>query len=191
MQKVQFRLLMILLVLLAAGLACNMPSTSSPTLPPTAVPMTTEEQQALQNQIEATLANPGPSGDVTLTITQQQLNAYLSAQMQNQQDQSITDPSVVLTNGHMEVYGKVSQNNLSAVAKIVLQPRVDEQGNVKLDVVSINLGPFPVPDAFKSKVQGLADNMLNDYIHQNNGQFKVKTVTVNEGSLTVTGAPQQ
>lgn len=171
------------------GLACNMPS-SGPTLPPTAVPMTNEQQDELQQQIQATLANPAPSGDVTITITQQQLNSFLSAQAQSQPDQTITDPSVVLTQGHMEVYGKVNQENFSAVAKVVLQPRIDAEGNVKLDVVSINIGPFPVPDSMKSSAQDLADNMLSDYINQNNGRFKAKSVTVNEGSLTVTGTPQ-
>lgn len=185
----QLRLLLVLLILVAAGIACNFPA-SGPALPPTAVPMTTEQVKQLEEQIQATLSNPAPSGDVTLTITQDQLNAYLSAQMQGQQDQTITDPSVVLTSGHMEVYGKVSQSGISAVAKIVLQPRVDEQGNVRLDVTSISLGPVPVPDALKSRVQEMADNMLTNYINTNNGRFKAKSITVNEGSLSITGTPQ-
>lgn len=189
MQNRQIRLFLVLLVLLAAGIACSAP-VSSPKLPPTAVPMTTEQVKQLEEQIQSTLSNPAPSGEVTLTITQDQLNSFLSAQMKSQQDQTITDPSVVLTNGHIEVYGKVSQSGLSAVAKIVLQPRIDEQGNIKLDVVSINLGPLPVPDAMKSQVQDMADNMLMNYINANNGQFKVKSITVNEGSLSVTGIPQ-
>lgn len=152
--------------------------------------MTTEQVKELEQQIQATLSNPAPSGDVTITISQEQLNSYLSAQMQGQQDETITDPSVVLTNGHMEVYGKVSQSGMSAVAKIVLLPRVDEQGELKLDVVSISLGPIPVPDAMKSRVQDMADNMLSSYINSNNGRFKAKSVTVNEGSLSVVGTPQ-
>ncbi len=183
------RLFLVLIILAAAGLACSIPGSAS-NLPPTAQPMTTEQLQNLENQLQATLANPNASGDVTVTLTQDQINGIITSGMMQQSDKTITDPSVILTGGHMEFYGKVNQNNISANLKVVLQPQVDAAGKAHLNIVSINLGGLPVPDILKNRVQTMADDSLNNYLAAGSSTFKVKSITVTEGQMTVTGTRQ-
>lgn len=183
------RLILIFSVCILAGLACSMPGLSSPSLPPTAPPMNSTDAQNLQQQLQATLTNA--SGDVTITLTQAQLNGIISAEMAQQSEQVITDPSVVLTGGHMEVYGKVSQSGISTNTKVVLQPRVDADGNPKLDIVSINLGGLPVPDVLTQQIGASVDNTLSDYLASNSNGIKVKSITITEGKMTMTGTRTQ
>ena len=187
MEKLLIRLLLVFMVLIVSSLACSIPSGQS-TLPPTQRPMSTEEIQNLEDQIKATLENPNPAGEVNITITQDQLNGIITSEMAQQADPVITSPSVVLTNGQMEVYGKVTQSGFSANLKTVLQPRVDANGTPKLDMVSINLGGIPVPDALKDQIGTFANDSLANYLNSN--QFKVKAITIDEGQMTITGTPQ-
>jgi uncharacterized protein YpmS len=187
------RFLLILLVLAAASLACNLPAgfpSQEPTLPPTVPPLNPEQQQQLQDQLKATLEGT-TNGEVTVTITQQQLNAYISAEAASQEEPWITDPSVVLTNGQVEVYGKIAQGGISANTKIVMKPRIDAEGTPKLDVVSITLGSLPVPDALSQRISSLVDNTLSDYLAQGGDQFKVNDITITEGQMTVSGVRKQ
>lgn len=183
------RFLIILSALVAASLACNSPATGSGT-PPTAKPMTTEQVQQFEQQLQATLSNSNGSGDVTVTLTQQQINAILASQMAQQSEQTITDPSVILTNGQMEVYAKLSQSGISANLKATLAPSVDANGKPKVSVSSISLGGIPVPDALKSQVETAANNALNDYISSNGTPFKAKAIAITEGQMTITGTRQ-
>lgn len=187
------RILPIILVLAAASLACNLPAGlpgQGSDLPPTAQPMSPEELQQLEEQMKATLA-AGANGEVTVTITQQQLNAYIASEIASQPEPWITDPSVVLTNGQVEVYGKIAQAGISANTAIVLKPRIDAEGSPKLDIVSINLGSLPVPDSFTERISSLVDNTLSNYLAQGSNQFRVSNITITEGQMTVSGARQQ
>ncbi len=189
MKKPHMRLILVLTILVAASLACSIP-TGSANLPPTAQPMSTEQMQTLAAQIQATVENPNPSGDVTVTLTQDQINGIITSEIQQQPDKTITDPSVVLTGGHMEVYGKVNESGMSANLKVVLQPEVDAAGKPHLTIVSINLGGLPVPDVLKSQVQTMADNALSNYLNGGSGTFKIKSITIAEGQMAVTGTRQ-
>lgn len=184
-------ILIVLSLLVAASLACNLPGKNASTLPPTAQPMTSDQIQNLEQQIQATLQSPNASGDVTVTITQDQLNGIITAEMAKQQDQIFTDPSVKLTNGHMEVYGKVSQSGISADTKVVLQPIVDANGIPTLNIISISLGGIPVPDALKNRLATMTDTALSDYLGSNTNNFKAKSIDITEGQMTITGTVQK
>lgn len=185
------RLSLIILVLIAASLACNLPTSSGPTPPPTESPLSTQEVQQLEEDLKSTLTNPSQSGEITVNITQQQLNSFIIAEASNQPDLPISNPQVVLTNGQMEIYGTIYQSGISADSKIVMRPRVDGNGNPKMDVVSVTVGPFPAPDALKNQIAAQVDNMLSDYLAASSNKFTVTSVTITEGLMTVTGVPQQ
>jgi hypothetical protein len=183
------RLFLGFLAIAAAMIACSMPS--GPERPPTPVPLTTEEIQQFEGDLQATLANPAPSGEVTVTITEQQLHSYLIAKLAEDPNLPITNPQVALADGQVEVYGNVNQSGVTANLQVVLKPRIDENGSPKLDVTSINLGPFPVPDTLKERVQAMADDALADSLASAEGRFQVTNVVVTDEAVTITGVPQQ
>lgn len=189
MKKPQMRLFLGILAIAAATIACSIPT--GPERPPTPVPLTTEEVQQFENDVQATLANSSQSGEVTVTISEQQLHSYLIAKLAEDPDLPITEPQVALSEGQVEVYGKVNQSGLTANMQVILQPRIDENGSPKLDVTSINLGPFPVPDSLKQRVQSLADDALADALASTEGRFRVTNVVVTDEAVTITGTPQQ
>jgi uncharacterized protein YpmS len=153
--------------------------------------MTTEELQQFEEEVAATLANPDPSGEVSITITDQQMNAYLANNMDSAQtDPSIQDPQAHFTDGKVEIYGKVSQSSITVDAKFVLVPEIDAEGRPDLRVESINLGPLPVPDTMVQQVDERVDGLLDDYLSSVDENFTVKDITVTEGKMTVTGVRQ-
>jgi hypothetical protein len=179
------RILLVLLVLVSASLACNLPG-SRFSRPPTAAPFSTQEVQQFEDQMEATLSNLDASGPVTLTVTQEQINAYMVARLAEQEEPIFTDPVVVLTAGQIEIYGKVAQSGLSIPAKMVLEPRVDN-GSPRLDLVSFDLGGLPVPEPLKERASNMIDDALVEYLAQTNNVFQVNDITISEGQMTISG----
>lgn len=190
MKKTFTPLLLLLAVFVGISLACNLPGSSSANLPPTAQPMSTQEMQGLQEEILATLQNPAANGDVVITLTQAQVNAIITSEMAKQPDKLITDPSVVLTEGNMEIYGKVTQSGISANLKVVLQPSVSADGSAKMNVSSISLGGIPVPDVLKNRINEAADNALSSYLSNNQTGLRAKSIVISAGQMTITGTRQ-
>lgn len=184
----QMRFFVVLLAIAAASLACSIPT--GPERPPTPVLLTTQEVEQFEGDIQATLANSAQSSEVTVTITEQQLHSYMIAKLAEDPSLPITEPQVALTNGQVEVYGKVSQSGITTDMQVVLQPRIDENGSPKLDVVSINLGPFPVPDSLKQRVQAMADDSLVDALAGTEGRLQVTNIVVTDEAVAITGVPQ-
>lgn len=188
--KTRMRLFIVFAILMSTALACNLPSLNGPSTPPTPQPISTEAILSLEQQIQATLASPDANGNVSLTLTQSQINAIMISQLAQQQNQIISDPSVVLTAGRMEMYGKVNQSGFSTNLKIVLQPGVDANGAARLNVASIDLGGIPVPDVLKNQIESAADNLLNnDYIGPSVG-LRATSISIGEGQMTLTGTRQ-
>jgi len=182
------RLFLVLVVLLAASLACNLPQSDS-ARPPTAAPMSADELQQMEEHLKETVA--ASSGEITLTLTEQQINSILTAKMAEQNDQIISDPVVKLTKGNMEIYGKLSQGAISLDLKVVLKPGVDASGSPILDVEDITMSGLPVPDDLKNKIGSLVDRAFQEYLTGQNQGFKAAKITIDEGKMTVTGSIQQ
>jgi uncharacterized protein YpmS len=187
MNGTKLKILPVLLVLILVSLACNIPGSTAPTRPPTSVPLSSEEVQQFEEEVAATLENAEQSGPVTITITEQQLNTYLQREMEADSEQMIQKPQVHLTNGKIEVYGQMTQASLTADAKIVLIPLVAAGGKPRLDVESMSLGPFPVPQSVVDQVEQRVDTLLEDYLATMEGNFSVSDITVTEGQMTITG----
>ena len=185
------RFLQAIVVLMLAAIACNFPASSAPQRPPTSAPMTTEQVQELATQVVATLANPNPSGDVTITITEQELNSYLQTQWDSQSgDQTIHDPQIHLTDGKVEVFGKVAMGSINADAVATIVPSVNPNGKPILTITSIYVGPVPVPDALVSQANDQVSGLLEDYLSSSGQDITVKDITVTEGKMTITGQLQ-
>ncbi len=180
------RILLILMVLAAASMACNLPSQGA-TPPPAEPSLNPQEMDQLEDQLKATLANSEPNSDVTVTITQQQLNTFISTKIAEEPNSPIQNPQVVLTGGQMEIYGTVSQGGISLDSKTVARPGINPDGSPSIEVVSIHLGAIPAPDSIKGQVSAIVEEALRDYLADNANSFKITNITVTEGQMTVTG----
>lgn len=187
MKQLPTRLIIVLCMLMGAALACNLPASNQATPPPTIPAMNSQDALTLQQQIEATLSSPNANGEVTLTLSQAQLNALIASQISQQKKPVFTDSSVVLSAGQMEVYGKVNQSGIAANVKIVLQPAVDAAGEAHLNVVSIDLGGIPLPDVLKSQIESTADDALNSSPVGSGAGLKARSIVISEGQITLTG----
>lgn len=182
------KILLVAAVLLIASLACNLPSRES-SRPPTAAPMSDEELQQLEKSMKETLA--ASSGEITVTLTEQQLNSILTTAITKQSEQIISETAVRLTNGTMEVYGKVNQDPITLDLKIVLKPGIDALGNPFLVVEDITMGGLPVPGELKERVGSLVDRAFQEYLSSQGQGFKASNIMIYEGIMTVTGLIQQ
>lgn len=180
------RSLLILATLLLLMLACNLPL-RGPTPPADRTPAAQTPIADLFSVIENARA-----GDVlSLTFTEGQLTQLIAAAVQqNQTDISIDNPSVVLRNNQMEIYGRAATDVVSANFLVSLAVTAGDQGQLNTEILSANFGGVPVPDSIRAQLQGILDNALREALVTAAGRFRVSQVVISDGLLTLNGTVQ-
>ena len=182
------RTIFFLLVLVAASLACALPSVSRPTaIPaPTLVQATTADAEALQQQLATASSQFEKTGDLSIILTEQQLTSFLVDALSQQQDFQVVDPQVLLQDGELQVSGKTVFGKLTVPSQINLRPSVAD-GLLKLEVSSANFGKIPVPEKFLTQFTDLVNKNLNENLTVEGRQVQIEKVEIAAGKLTVTG----
>ena len=179
------RLLEVFIVLALAAMACNLPSQRN-AVPPTVVPLSPQEAEQFEENLQATLTNTEPGREVSVTIQEGQLSSYLAAQLADQDEPVISNPRVRMTSGRMEIIAQVKQG-ITVEAKSVVVPSVDSNGKPRLLVESVTLGSLPVPESLVSQMQGVVDNILDDYLASADTSFRITKIDITEGQTVVSG----
>ena len=87
----------------------------------------------------------------------------------------------------MQIYGKAIQGQLQANVRIVVEITLDAEGTPVINVASVDFGPLPVPDAMKSALGSMAQEAFTGALGPAAIGFRLETITIADGVLTVTG----
>lgn len=92
-----------------------------------------------------------------LSLSEEEINAFFSkwdeaGGWSAQYGKFFSDPQLFLRDGKIILAATATQ--LSAVISIELKPRLDEQGNVQLEVVRVSGGDLPLPKSLWSSYSG-------------------------------------
>ena len=173
--------------LVFASLACNV-FVGGPDYPAQTVPVSGDEVQNMQTQIEEAFAAGAETGIVTLQITESQLTSFITLKLQEQIDPPFTDPQILLRNGQMQMYGKVTQGMFNANILIIMNVGIDEgTGLPKIEIASADFGPFPAPEGMNSAISAIIDEAFTGSLGPVALGFRLETVTIADGVMTMTG----
>jgi len=143
--------------------------------------------QTLQSQVEAAVLNSLTDGILRLSITQEQLTAFLVSKLSDQPEPVIADPQVVLRNGEMIIHGRarswIFEANM-AVATVFL---IDEDGQPRIVISHAELGPMPMPTALRDAIAATLNEALTGAVGPVALGFRLESIDVADGNLTLTG----
>lgn len=177
------RYILVMLTLVAAGLACALPG--GPKLPASPIPVSTEAAGEMQNAVQTAVAEAVQSKTLELTLTEEQITSYVAVKLAEQTEAPFTDPQIFLRDGKIQIFGKAHAGQLTASAKIVLSASIDSEGQLSLTVDEADFGPVPVPETILQDVSAQLEKALTEQAGSN---FVVTDITIAEGELTLTGA---
>ena len=182
-----FPLTFFLTVLLLASLACTI-FVGGPEYPAETVPVSTDELQTMQMQIEQALVAGAETGIVTLQITESQLTSYMTLKMQEQANPPFTEPQVLLRNGQMQMYGKINRGAFAANMLITMNVSIDQTtGLPKIEIASADFGPFPAPEGLNTAINAIVGEAFTGSLGPVALGFRLEAITIADGIMTMTG----
>ena len=180
------RIALALLAILLSTLACTI-FTGGPAFPNQSIPVSTEAVQSLHDQIQTAMTAGADSGVISLFITETQLTSYLAAKFEADSNPLITDPQVYLRDGQMRIYGKAQRGVLAANVGIVLEVGTDAQGQPKLQLVSADFGPFPLPSGLNDAITAIIEQAYTGALGPVATGFRLRSITIADGVMSIVG----
>jgi hypothetical protein len=185
MRNPRLNVLLVFLVLVASSLACtiNLGGPKSPTQAPI---QPTEVTQPLDQVIETSVPEAGGS-DFEIKITEAQLTDYLKEELAKQNEPVLQNPSVILRDGVIEIYGTAKTGFLTGNLRLVTEVTIDDQGNPQIKITSADIGGVPLP----SGLLGVFSDMIESGLTSNLGSFatgfRLQEIHIADGVMVVKG----
>ncbi len=186
MKKKQVVILLLILPLILAALACSV-FVGGPAYPETPIPVSTEDIGIVEQQFSDAATAAVSTGIMTLNITESQLTSIVAAKLDAQSNPLITEPQVYLRDGKIQIYGKAVQGNLQANVRIVLTATLDESGKPLINVESVDFGPLPAPESMNKAVSKMVDEAFTGALGPAATGFRLQSITIADGTMTLTG----
>lgn len=186
MKKSQYSLLMTLLSLLLASLACTIQA-GGPAYPETRVPVSTESALSLDEQVKAAQTAAAQSGALVISVSESQLTSLVAARLAKDETPLISDPQIYLRDGQIQIYGKARQGVLEVNVRIVISASVDAAGQPAITVVSTDFGPLPAPEGLNKTITALVQEAFTGALGPAAIGFRLESIAIADGLMTLTG----
>lgn len=186
MKKNERRILMTLLSLLLASLACTIQA-GGPAYPETRIPISTESAASLEEQVHAAQTAAAQNGALTFSVSESQLTSLVAARLAKDESPLISDPQVYLRDGQIQIYGKARQGVLEVNVRIVISASVNAAGQPEIAVVSTDFGPLPAPEGLNKTITALVQEAFTGALGPAATGFRLESITIADGLMTLTG----
>lgn len=186
MKKTKY-ILFFIVSLAAASLACSI-NIGGPDYPEQTVPASPTDAQTLRDMIQQAMLTGAETGVITLQITESQLTGFMQEKIAQQTNPPFTDPQILLRNGQMQMYGKITRGWFTANMLITMNVTIDEvTGQPKIQIASADFGPFPAPEGINNAISAVIDEAFTGSFGPVAVGFRLESIAIADGIMTVTG----
>jgi len=187
MKTKTYYLALFLSVLTLATLACSI-FIGGPEYPAQSVPISADEIQNMQTQIDQAFIAGAETGIVTLQITESQLTSLIAIKLQEETNPPFTEPQILLRNGQLQLFGKIISGPLIANMVITANVGIDETtGQPKIEIASADFGPLPAPQGFNSVINLMIAEAFTGTLGPVAIGFRLESISIADGVMTMTG----
>lgn len=173
--------------LVSASLACSI-NVGGPEYPAQPISASPTDAQALRDMIQQAMVTGAETGVITLSVTESQLTGYMAEKLSQQTNPPFTDPQILLRNGQMQMYGKVTQGWFTANMLITMNVTIDETtGQPKIQITSADFGPIPAPEGVNNAISAIIEEAFTGSFGPVAVGFRLQTITIADGIMTLTG----
>lgn len=182
----RFVIVVWLLVFGLSSLACNLfAGRLAPT--PTGVATALPPTSSLEEQPEVPRVQTETQGGFELSITESELTELAARELASQPEAMLSDPQILLRDGQITILGNVEQSGFTLSAEIVLLPVINGNGDLEVEVISMSVGPFAVPQQMRDQVSSLANELVTRQL-SDAGNIRIESITIQDGVLRVSGS---
>jgi hypothetical protein len=173
--------------LISASLACTI-FVGGPDYPAQVITPSQDEVTNMRAQIEQAFLAGAETGIVTLQMTESQLTSYLALKTQAQAKPPFTDPQILLRNGQMQLYGKITQGVFVANMLITMNVGIDPTtGLPSITIAAADFGPFDAPAGLNDAISTLITEAFTGSLGPVATGIRIESISIADGVMSLIG----
>lgn len=185
--KTNFHIYLLILALAVSTLACSI-NVGGPNYPAETIPSSPADAQALRDMIQQAMLTGAETGVITLQVTESQLTGFIAEKLSQQTDPPFTDPQILLRDGQMKLYGKITRGWFTANMLIVMNVTLDPETNQPtIQIASADFGPFPAPEGLNAAISAVIDEAFTGSFGPVASGFRLESIAIANGIMTISG----
>ncbi|GAP20949.1 hypothetical protein [Leptolinea tardivitalis] len=184
MKTKKVKIILILSLLVASALACNLPAAVTKSEKKEVIPtIPAAEQQQLENQIASQISQAASGQQITVELTESQLTSLINSKIPATQDAQFSNIQVTLNDNQAQLSGDVVASGISGKVSISLAVSADAEGKPALTITNATLNGFSLPQSMLTNIS----TSINDGIKGQTGQgFIIQSMSISDHKLIIT-----
>lgn len=178
--------MLFILALSTASLACQI-NIGGPAAPGSVIQASDDMAQSFSQIWESAIQGVDESGEVMVIFNEAQLTSFLAQRLASQEKALITSPQVYLRDGTLQIYGTATQFYLETSVLISILPVLTETGDLSFEIISADLGPFPMPEALRSSISSVLTEAFTGSIGSFATGIRIQSIAIAGGELALVG----
>ncbi len=173
--------------LLATGIACSI-SVGVPTATPiptsTPTPVFTSSPSDFINSLEQPTIDAA-AGTATIVLNEEQITSYVDAQLKSDPNPVLRDPQISLENNQIIIRGTIVMNGVSVFSNVTATVTVGADGLPKTNIVSADIGSFPVPSPLLSAISSMIDQGITENVDMFPNDYRLESISIGNHIMTI------
>ena len=179
-------IVLVIILLSSAGLACRISAAGQTgSQRPEPIPVTTEAAVQLEDSIEAAAKASAGGQPFVLQLTEAQLTSTANLELASMQEDRIKNVQIYLRDGQVDMYADLVQSGLTIPSNIKIAVYVYGEGQIGYNILSANMGPFPIPDSIIGQITDQLDQFLLTELNPASTGLIVDDIQIANGVITI------
>ena len=179
-------LLIVACSLLFASLACQI-DIGGPERPGALIQANEQQATEVAQTWSQALDDAVSSGQVTILFNENQVSGFVTQRLQADPDPIIKDPQIYLRQGQIQVFGIFERGILKSAVLLRIEPLVDAEGQLSLQVVEVSVGPIPAPELLMESISAVLTEALTGSFGSLATGLRITSVAISEGEMAIVG----
>ena len=186
-QPRKYLLIFALTVLITAALACSLPGARRPgQKQPEPLPVTTEEADQLEDNLEEAADAYLSGKPFTLSITETQVTSLVTLKLQSIGEKRLQNLQIYLRDGQIQIIGDALYEGISLPINIAARVSAS-QGSLALEILEARVGVFNVPESLLDQLQAQLDQIILEQLSPDVSKVVIEDISIANGVMTITG----
>ena len=176
-------LLLIMITLLAASLACNLPGVKRPD---PGLPVTTEAAVELEQNIGEASEDFLNGKPFSLTVDETQATSLANLKLQSIQETRIQNLQIFLRDGQIQITGQASSDGFKLPVSLAVRVSA-ANGSIAYELLQAKVGPVSLPDSIMQEFEAQLDQIILNQLNPSATNVYIENITIANGVMTITG----
>jgi hypothetical protein len=182
----RFSIALAVAALMLAIIACQI-DVGGPEPPGQPIPTHVDAASELSRSWQAALSSAAKTGQVIVLLDEMQLTSFLAHRLEENEHPALLDPQVYLRQNAIQVYGITESGPFKASVLVVIEPFVNPDGSIELELTTAEIGPIPAPVALKDTISAILTEAFTGSIGSLATGIRVSSLAIADGEMAIVG----